>query len=99
QVQGMDGFPRTGNFTFNNIKSQAEQLLLVTAIAPDKPMYGFKFTNISGTCKGAIKVSNIKNLMLKNINVTGYDGDFLTASNVTGPNIEKIKEPKDTMGQ
>jgi polygalacturonase len=93
---GMDAFPRLANITLNNVKTQARDLFVVTAIAPEKPAENITFSNVTGTCRSGIKASNIKNFTLKNIDVSGYQGPFLTVENVTGPKIESIKEPKDT---
>lgn len=95
-VEGIEGFPRVGHISLNNVKTKAGILLLATSIAADKPVDVFTLSNVTGTAKSGINVANIKNLVLKNIDVTGYEGDFIKTNNVTGPNLEKIKEPKDT---
>jgi polygalacturonase len=95
-VQGLDGIPRVQNLTFNNLKTQARRLLWVTSISPDKPVEGLTLSDVTGTCQEPINISNMRNVVLRNINITGYTGDFIKAQNVTGPSFEKIKEPKDT---
>lgn len=94
---GLEGIPRVRNLSFNNIKMAGQRLLWVTSISPDKPVENLTVSNVMGTCRNAINVANIKNLILKSINVTGFEGDFIRTNNVTGPDIEKIKQPSDTM--
>lgn len=96
-VMGLEGIPRVRNLSFNNIKMAGQRLLWVTSISPDKPVENLTVSNVMGTCRNAINVANIKNLILKSINVTGFEGDFIRTNNVTGPDIEKIKQPSDTM--
>jgi polygalacturonase len=93
---GVDAYPHLANITLNNVKTQARDLFVVTAIAPEKPAENITFSNVTGTCQNGIKAQNIRNFTLKNINVSGYQGPFLTVENVTGPKIESIKVPKDT---
>jgi polygalacturonase len=93
---GVDAYPHLANITLNNVKTQARDLFVVTAIAPEKPAENITFSNVTGTCQNGIKAQNIRNFTLKNINVSGYQGPFLNVENVTGPKIESIKEPKDT---
>lgn len=96
EVQGPDAIPRVRNLTFTNIKTEARRFLWVTSISPDKPVENLNVSNVYGTCQEAISISNIRNLSLRNINLTGFTGDFIRMENVTGTNLEKIKTPRDT---
>ncbi len=58
-----------------------------TGIHPHKPLEGFTFTNITGTCSKGISLANITKANLKNINVTGFTGPLLSINNVTGKGL------------
>jgi hypothetical protein len=42
----------------------------------------------SGTCKKAITLANLTNVILRDIHVTGYEGSFLMQTNVQGVGLE-----------
>ena len=44
----------------------------------------FSLVDISGICKRPIVLANMTHAELHNIHVTGYDGPFLTRTNVQG---------------
>jgi polygalacturonase len=88
-VPGDDGIPTIKNFSFNNVRVKDVPVLVEgTAIHPSKPLDGFTFTNISGTCAKGIALANIKKAKLKNITVTGYSGPLLSTYNVSGKGLD-----------
>jgi polygalacturonase len=88
-VAGFDGIPTVRNFTFDRIKvTDAPVLVEAVNIHPDKPLDGFTFTNITGTAGKGITLANMKNVTLKNVNVTVAEGPKLAISNVTGKGLE-----------
>ncbi|MGC4104318.1 glycoside hydrolase family 28 protein [Ferruginibacter sp.] len=97
-VPGLEGIPTIKNFRFNNIRVKDVPVLVDgTAIHPDKPLDGFTFTNISGTCAKGIALANIKKAKLKNINVTGFTGPLISINNVSGKGLDgatTIEAPK-----
>ncbi|HVT90504.1 MAG TPA: glycosyl hydrolase family 28 protein [Tepidisphaeraceae bacterium] len=95
-VKGLAGIPHVTNISLNNIRTKAPTFVNGTTISPEKPVENVTLSNITGTSQRGINVANIKNLVLKNIDLTGFQGEFLQARNVTGPNIDKIKSPQDT---
>ena len=73
----------------NNVRVKDVPVLVEgTAIHPSKPLDGFTFTNISGTCAKGISLANIKKAKLKDITVTGFTGPLLSINNVTGKGLE-----------
>jgi len=54
-----------------------------------KPINGFSLGDVSGTCNKAITLANLTNAVLLNIHVTGYEGPFLTQTNVQGVGLEE----------
>jgi polygalacturonase len=88
-VPGIDGIPTIKNFSFSNIRVNDVPVLVEgTSIHPAKPLDGFIFTNVSGTCTKGILLANIKNVSLKNISVTGYTGNLLGINNVNGKGLD-----------
>jgi polygalacturonase len=98
-VQGIDGVPYVANVKVSNAKVDCQTLVDATQVSADKPVENLSITNITGTCRKAIALSNIKNVEMKDIQVSGYEGPFVTETNVTGSGIDKIKEPEDTQSK
>ena len=96
-VPGVEGFPQARRIDFSNIKVDVPTLLDAHRTAPEKPVDGLVISDVSGTCRRAIQLANINNAVLRNIHVTGYAGAFLTVTNVTGPGIDRIQRPQDTI--
>lgn len=88
-VPGPEGIPAIKNFQFRNIKVKDVGVLVDgTGIHPDKPLDGFVFENVSGTCEKGISLANIKNADIKNIHVSGYSGALLGIFNVSGKGLQ-----------
>ena len=80
------------NIRFNHIQvTNITDLVLAQNVPSARPIDGLTLTDIQGTCRRAIRLANITNVKLANINVTGYRGDFLTQSNVQGSGLEMPK--------
>jgi polygalacturonase len=89
-VPGDEGIPTVRNFHFSNIRvSNVPILVQATDILPAKPLQGFSFTNVSGTCGKGIFLANIVHAELRNIYVTGYSGALLNTYNVTGTGLKE----------
>jgi len=97
-VPGDEGIPTIKNFHFSNVRVKDVPVLVEgTGIHPAKPLDGFVFTNVSGTCGKGIALANIKNAQLSHITVTGYSGPLLGTYAVTGKGLEgavSIDPPK-----
>ena len=68
-----------------------------SSVHPNKPLDGLVLENISGTCKKGISLANAKNVVVKNVTVTGFEGPLLSIANVTGKGLEgatKVDPPK-----
>lgn len=84
-VPGDEGIPRFANFHFSNIRvTDVPVLVQATEIHPRKPLIGFSLTNVTGTCKSGITLANMKDVVIRNVKVTGFDGPLLSIDNVTG---------------
>ena len=90
-VPGDEGIPSAKNFRFTDVKVNCGTLVEAVSISPVKPVNGFSLVNVTGTCKKAISLANIRGAELRDIHVTGYDGPFLTQTNVQGIGLEEPK--------
>ena len=100
-VPGDEGIPKFANFHFSNIRvTDVPALVQATEIHPHKPLIGFSLTNVTGTCKSGIALANMKNVVIRNVKVTGFDGPLLSIDNVTGvglagaAKLDPTKQPK-----
>jgi polygalacturonase len=100
-VAGLLGIPLFRNILFQRIYvDNAPVLLEATEIAEQKPLDGFTFEDVSGSCAKAITLANVRNASLKNITVIGFTGPLLRTANVTGksmPKAEPMPAPKPTV--
>lgn len=87
-VTGDEGFPRAKNLRFSNIRVDCGTLVDAGSVPPEKPIDGFTLENITGTCTKGIALANITNAVLRDIHVTGYQGDFLSTTNVQGAGLD-----------
>lgn len=83
-VEGIDGIPHVRNIAVDGATVDCRHLLLAERIAPEKPLEGLTFRNIRGTCEQGIVLSNMRDVKLADINVTGHTGPLIKASNVPG---------------
>jgi polygalacturonase len=100
-VPGDAGIPLFREFHFSNIRvTDMPVLVQATEIHPRKPLVGFSLTNVTGTCAKGITLANMKDVVIRNVKVTGFDGPLLSISNVTGVGlagaaaIDPAKMPK-----
>ena len=74
-VPGDAGIPLFREFHFSNIRvTDMPVLVQATEIHPRKPLVGFSLTNVTGTCAKGIALANMKNVVIRNVKVTGFDG-------------------------
>lgn len=88
-VPGLEGVPLFRNFRFENIRvHDAPMLIGATEIDADKMLDGLVLEGISGTCTKGISIANARNVVIKNLSVTGNTGPLLSIANVTGKGLE-----------
>ena len=76
------------NIHFNHIRvTNITDLVLAQHVPSARPIDGLTLTDIQGTCRRAIWLANMTNVTLADINVTGYQGAFLTQTNVQGSGL------------
>ena len=90
-VPGNEGIPSARNFKFADVKVNCGTLVDAVSISPVKPVNGFSIASFTGTCKKGIALANIVSAELRDIHVTGYEGPFLTQTNVQGIGLEEAK--------
>ena len=87
-MPGDAGVPEFRNFPFSNIRvADVPALVESTEIHPRKPLSGFSLANVTGTCKSGIALANMKDVVIRDVKVTGFDGPLLSISNVTGAGL------------
>jgi polygalacturonase len=87
-VPGAEGIPVFKNFRFTNIKvHDLPALCTAWAIHPQKPMVGFELSNVTGTVKTGVVLAHMKNAVLGNLHVTGFDGPLVSTDDVTGQGL------------
>jgi polygalacturonase len=89
-VPGDEGIPVAKNYRFSDVKVNCGTLVDAASISPMKPVDGFSLVNVSGTCRKAIALANMIHVELRNLHVTGYEGSFLTLTNIQGFKLEDI---------
>jgi polygalacturonase len=90
-VTGDEGIPAAKNFSFRDVKVNCGTLVDAAQTSPVKPINGFSLVNVSGACQKAITLANLTNAVLRDIQVTGYEGPFLTQTNVQGVGLEEAR--------
>ncbi|MGD0413085.1 MAG: glycoside hydrolase family 28 protein [Verrucomicrobiota bacterium] len=98
-VPGPAGLTQARGIAFSNIQVSVQTLLDAHLLSPDQPLDGLSLAGVSGVCRRAIRLENVRNAGLRDIHVTGYAGPFLTLANATGPGLDKITAPEDTFTQ
>jgi len=107
-VPGDEGIPTIKNFKFSNVRvKDCPMLVDGTGIHPNKPLDGFSLVNVSGTCTKGITLANIKNAVIRNVQVTGLNGPLISVHHVTGKGLDgatqidgpKLPEPVATPAQ
>ena len=89
-VTGDEGIPRARNFSFKNVKVNCGTLVDAARTSPVKSINVFSLENVTGSCQKGITLANMTNAVLQDIQVTGYEGPFLTLTNVQGTGLEKF---------
>jgi polygalacturonase len=80
------------NIRFNHIQvTNITDLVLAQNVPLARPVDGLTLMDIHGTSRRAIRLANMTNVKLANIKVTGYQGAFLTQTNVQGSGLETQK--------
>ncbi len=88
-VEGLLGYPSARNLSFSNVRlHDASEIVRAVEVAPEKPVQGLSLANITGTAAKGMSLVHIRDLTLKDINVTGCDGPLLTTDDVTGTGLD-----------
>jgi polygalacturonase len=76
---------RMANIRFSHIQVRnIADLVMAQSVPASRPVDGLTLTDIQGTCSRGLTLANMTNVTLARINVTGYQGAFLTQTNVQG---------------
>ncbi len=88
-VPGDEGIPTIKNFKFSNIRVKDVPVLVDgTGIHPHKPLQGFALINVTGTARKGVSLANVRNALVRNLQVTGVAGPLISINNVTGAGLK-----------
>lgn len=88
-VPGLIGYPEARNLSFTNVRlRQATVILEGAQVAPEKPVRGLTLANVTGTAAKGITLRHAREVVLRDINVTGVTGPLLATDDVTGTGLE-----------
>jgi hypothetical protein len=88
-VEGLPGYPIARQLAFTNIRLHDVKAVVVgTEVSALRPVEGLTLTNITGTASTGLTLANMKDVVLKDIKVTGLTGPLLGTVNVTGTGLE-----------
>ncbi|MDR3457833.1 MAG: glycosyl hydrolase family 28 protein [Verrucomicrobiae bacterium] len=87
------GIPLGRNYSFRNVRvANCPPLVDARDISAAKPLQGLVLANISGTCTNGITLANIVGAKLHHIQMTGYQGALLLATNVPGAGLKELQK-------
>jgi polygalacturonase len=87
-VGATEQWTRMSNIRFSHIQVRnVADLVLAQGVPAARPVDGLTLTDIQGTCNRALALANMTNVALSHIGVTGYQGAFLTQTNVQGTGL------------
>lgn len=87
-VPGLNGAPWARNLRFQNIKVSGCPVLVDAKEIPEqKPLDGFSFSNVSGSCEQGLFLANMKGVSLAGIDVRGYQGPLIHVHEVKGSGL------------
>ena len=88
-MEGEAGHPRARNFRFANVRlKDVTTLAQVTEVAAENPLLGLSLTKISGNCRTGISLAHVRDVELRDIDVTGFEGPLLSTDDVKGIGLE-----------
>jgi polygalacturonase len=81
---------RMSNIRFSHVQVRnVADLVMAQNVPAARPVDGLTLTDIQGTCSRGLTLANMTNVTLARINVSGYQGAFLTQTNVFGNGLTK----------
>ncbi len=94
-VGGDERWPRVKNMAFSNIKLDNVPVIVAGRnVAAERPVEGLTITDVTGSARQGLQLSNMTNVKLERITAT-VPGALLNLTNVKGDNLEeaKVKAP------
>lgn len=88
-VPGLAGYPEARRLSFTNVRLRNATVLVEGAqVAPEKPVLGLTLANITGTVAKGITLRHARDVVLRDIQVTGFTGPLLATADVTGTGLD-----------
>ncbi len=79
--------PGTGRSAQNTTTNEPN-----VGIPPARPMEGLTLSNITGTARHGLVLTNMTKVNFNGINVTGFSGPLLTMTNVSGSGLDELSQ-------
>ena len=88
-VPGPLGFPSAKNLSFANVRlNDAVAIVDGLQVSPERPVENLTLANITGTATRGIALAYMKNVTLRDIDVTGFSGPLLATHEVSGSGLD-----------
>jgi len=85
---GPDAIPAVKDIRISHARVKCQNLVNAYRIEAQTPLDGLTLSDITGACRSAIVLANIRDARLSGINVQGYSGPLIRTQNVTGEGLE-----------
>ena len=86
-VPGDQGLTTLGGISVSDVQADATSLVRIEA-TPERPVDGLTLENITGTCEQGFILRNVKNAVLKEINLNGLHSAPYFTENVQGTGLD-----------
>jgi polygalacturonase len=86
-VPGDAGLTSFSGIAISDVRANSESLVKIEA-TPEKPLDGLSLIGVKGTCAQGFLIRNARNVVLKDIQLTGIAGPRLYTENVQGTGLD-----------
>jgi hypothetical protein len=88
-VAGPLGYPVVRDIRFCHVRLRDVTVLAdVTEVAAESPLVGLTLADVTGTCRRGVALVNVRNAVLRGLDVTGFAGPLLAIAGTTGTGLE-----------
>jgi len=86
-VPGPNGITHFSHIRITNVKVASKNLVNIIG-SSEKPVEGIQISRVTGTCKQASRIQNVRNVILSDIHLDGISGAPYLTNNVEGHGLE-----------
>jgi len=87
-VPGDAGLTTFNNISVSNVTASSAKNLVKVEATPERPVDGLTLTNIKGSSRDGLIISDAKNVAIKDIKLDGLHGPLLYTNNVQGTGLD-----------